>query len=204
MKHAIGIAAVAAGLAVTASRSARADITPPVHDRVVGVSGDWMPTGTIVYSGNYGEGDFDVDQAFGGTAWLGWEVLPGFELGAQVRYIANEQISGDMATGSELITSARIAAHTRPSPDIDVAFVVAPGFSHVYIQPSINLPDASGFTVDFAGELSVPVSKDVFAVFTLGYQRGFQRTSEVYLGQDAVTAWATGYGHLGAGLSTRF
>jgi len=109
------IAALASGIAGTAS-AARADITPPEHPRVAGASVEWLPSGQTTYSGTQGEGDFDVDQAYGGTAWLGSELTPGFELGGQVRYIAHEQLSGDNVSGSELIAAARIAPHTRPSP----------------------------------------------------------------------------------------
>jgi hypothetical protein len=203
------IAAVAASVAAAASRPARADEVAAPSERVIGASAEWMPYGQTVYSGNDGEIDFDDDQAFGAAGWLGWEPTPGFEIGAQVRYVAHEHISGDTASGSELIVAPRIAAHTRPSPKIDLAFVVLPGYSHVFLPATVTLPDASGFTVDFAGEMTVPLDGSVYGVVSLGYQRGFQRTTEPspFPGQGGmplVSAWATGYIHMGFGLAKRF
>jgi hypothetical protein len=201
------IAVVVAGLAGAAHGIARADVAPPLHDRIVGVSAEWLPNGQTTYSGNAGEGDFDTDQAYGGTAWFGWEVTPGFEFGGQVRYVAHEELTGDTSAGSELIVSPRIAAHTRPSPKIDLAFVVLPGYSHVYMPPTVNLPDASGFTVDFAGEMTVPLDSALYGVVSLGYQRGFQRFDEPspVPGEGmVVSGYATGYLHVGVGVAKRF
>jgi hypothetical protein len=176
---------------------------------VAGGAVDWMPYGTHLYSGNLGEGIFDADTAYGGTAWLGWEMTDGFDMGVQARYIGHEQLTGDTVAGSELITALRIAAHSRPWQRLDLAFVLAPGYSHVFLPANINLPDSSGFTVDFAVEASYPVGGGWWGVMTVGYQRGFQETTEPsQIPTDKMkpvpTDWATDYLHFGGGLAYRF
>jgi hypothetical protein len=212
MRRAIAIGLVAVGSA-GAARAARADDVRadyvPAGTHVTGASVDFMPSGMTVYSGNNGEGDYDVEPAYGATAWFGWEPTEGFEIGAQLRYIAHEKIVYDTGTGSELIGGLRIAAHTRPWDKLDLAFVLAPGFSHVFVTPTTSLPDANGFTVDFALEASYPVARGLYGVFTLGYQRGFQETTEPSQipadGMKPVPAdWATDYLHVGLGLARRF
>ncbi len=202
--------AIVIGLVLVGSAgAARAGDYVPVGTRVAGASADFMPDGMTVYSGNYGEGDFDVEPAYGGSAWFGWEATEGFEIGALARYIGHEKIVNDTGTGSELIGALRIAAHTRPWDQLDLAFVLSPGYSHVFVTPTTNLPDASGFTVDFALETSYPIGGGLYAVATLGYQRGFQRTTEPsQIPTDnmkpVTTDWATDYLHLGLGLAHRF
>lgn len=208
MRQAIGIGVGAFVLSVGAS-AAFAGSYVPAGTRVVGASADFMPDGMTVYSGNLGEGDFDVDPAYGGTAWFGWEATEGFEIGGQVRYIGHERIAMDTGDGSELITSLRLAAHTRPWEQLDLAFVLAPGYSHVFMTPTVNLPDAGGFTVDLQLEATYPISRGLYGVATLGYQRGFQRTSEPSQipsdnGKPVPTDWATDYVHVGLGLAHRF
>ena len=202
--------AIVIGLVVVGSAGAAhaGDYVPP-GTHVAGGSVDYMPTGMTVYSGNLGEGDFDVETAYGASAWFGWEATEGFEIGATARYIGHEKIVNDPGTGSELIGALRIAAHTRPWQPLDLAFVLAPGYSHVFMTPTTNLPDASGFTVDLALEGSFPIGHGLYVVGTLGYQRGFQRTSEPsQIPSDHMkpvsTAWATDFLHLGVGLSHRF
>jgi hypothetical protein len=77
------------------------------------------------------------------------------------------------------------------------------------MTPTVNLPDAGGLTVDLAVETTYPISRGLYAVATLGYQRGFQRTSEPsQIPSDHMkpvpTDWATDFVHLGVGLAHRF
>ena len=200
--------AIVIGLVLVGSAGAAlAEDYVPAGTRVAGVSADFLPAGGTTYSGNLGEGTFDVEPAYGGSAWFGWEATEGFEIGALARFIGHEQIVNDSGTGAELIGALRIAAHTRPWEQLDLAFVLSPGYSHVFMTPTTNLPDASGFTVDLALEASYPIGHGLYGVATLGYQRGFQRTTEPYKlapNNMATTAWATDYLHLGLGLSRRF
>lgn len=191
----------------------------PPQKHVAGVQLEWVPAGGITYSGNAGELDGDLAMTAAVSGWVGWEFTDGIELGVETRFVPNERIvfsdgSTDTSTGNELVVAAPLRFHGRWWRQLDVAFVLAPGYSHVFVPDTTNLfsdrtqlPDAGGFTIDFAGEAMYPLSGRVLGVVSFGYQRGFQRTHERVGGliqQDMTTAWATDYTHIGLGVATRF
>jgi hypothetical protein len=203
----IAIAMVAGAKLATAAPYGQPDYTPPEH-WAGGAQLEWMPAGSFVYSGLMGEIDYDVSQAYGGTAWVGYELDGGFEIGAMTRVIAGEKPVADASSATELIVAPRLGFHTRPAGMLDVSFAISPGYSHVFFPSGASLPDPSGFTVDFAAGLAYPVSGTrLWGVATFGYQRGFQHTSEMSVGPHPMMLdanFATDYGHLGLGLAYRF
>lgn len=203
MRSGLSIAMLLMIGAGTATAETSEDNAPAEHWQG-GVEAEWMPAGSILYSGNYGEGDFDVDTAWGSTTWIGYEMEGGFEIGAAIRFIGHEHISGTDMTGEELDVGPRLAFHTHTSKDLEVSFAIEPAYSTIYLPSWSQWPDPSGFTVDLVGGLMYRIQGRLWGIATLGYQRGFQRTTEVYLKMDAVTAFATDYGHLGAGVAYRF
>jgi hypothetical protein len=209
MKSGLVIAIVLAGSAgmAAAAPSGEPDDTPTEH-WVAGAQVEWMPAGSFVYSGTLGEIDFDVAQAYGGTAWVGYEMDGGFEFGLSARVIGNERPVDDTSSATELIVAPRLAFHARPSGMLDLSFSLAPGYSHVFMPATWAYPDASGFTVDFGASAAYPlVGTRLYGMVTFGYQRGFQHTTETSLGPHPMQLdadFATDYGHVSVGVVYRF
>lgn len=207
MKRGIGIAAVIAGLAGGAA-AAPYPADPPSSEGWLGaVDAEWMPAGGMLYSGNDGESDIAVDTAWGASARIGYEIDGGLEVALGARFIGHEHVTGDTFTASELIVGPRLTFHTHATPDLDVSASIWPAYSHVYFPSDARWPDPSGLTIDFTGSLAYRLDGALWGVITLGYQRGFQKTTERSVAPMPVTVdadFATDYGHLGAGVAYRF
>lgn len=205
----ISLIVAAGGTAVAAPYGEPAYVPP--QKRIAGVQLEWMPAGGIVYASNqHGEIDGDLAMTAGISGWVGWEFTDRIEIGLEPRYISGERIvlsDGTLDSGSELIVAAPLKFHGRWWEQLDFAFVLAPGYSHVFLPSSFNVHDASGFTVDFAAEVAYPLDGRLWGVASFGYQRGFQRTLEKpgpLVTGSLEAAWATDYTHVGFGVATRF
>ncbi len=186
------------------------DFQPSEH-WVSTVEAAWMPYGTMLYSGNQGEISFDSDTAWALGGSVGYEMDGGFELGFTTRVIANEKLTCCDFRATELIVGPKLTFHVHPVRELDVQFVVAPDYSHVFFPSDASWPDPSGLTVDFAGTLGYSLGGRLWALGTLGYQRGFQHTTEMSeatplhpMPMELDTNFATDYAYLAAGVAYRF
>lgn len=208
MKRGLGIAAWIVGTAGAAAAGPYGvDDRVPAEVWVGAVEAEWMPAGGMLYSGNGGESDIAIDTAWGASARIGYEIDGGLEVGLGARFVGHVHVTGDTFTASELIVGPRFTFHTHATRDLDVSASISPAYSHVYFPSDAAWPDPSGLTIDFAASLAVRLDRALWGVVTLGYQRGFQKTTEQTVApmpQTVDADFATDYGHLGAGVAYRF
>lgn len=139
-----------------------------------------------------------------GKVSVAYELYEGIELGAALRYAPSIKFDGATWSNREVDVFGRLAVHSRPWKQLDVAFMADFGHSSIH-QSDSAVPDPEGFVMDLQGGAMYPLGGGLFGVTVFGYQRGFQTTiSEHIPGQPEPTNYTTDFVHFDLGLAYRF
>jgi len=198
---------VAAPIATTPAAPAPAATEQAATDAIsdlslLGVLFEIMPTGTLKAS-EAGTSSPSSDTAFSVAVapFFDLALSPYVALGFSPQFIFG--VKGSMGTDSatEYDLRARLTGRYPLSPDARVYARFSPAYSRISI-PSGDLPlgvsNPSGPVLDFAVGTEIAVLPKLFLVVDLGYQIGFQSTSDT---NGTNVDFTTRYLHLGAGLA---
>jgi hypothetical protein len=160
----------------------------------LGVMFSLMPAGTLSGSNTSTDANFAVAVA----PFLDMVVSPYFSVGVSPQ--ASFRVKGDGDAGEsakQFDLRARLTGGAPLSPRVRVFARLSPGYSIVALPtpaPGIAAaPNPKGLVVDVAVGTEVALLPNLFLTVDLGYQSGFQSSSEGDL--------HTSYLHLGAGLA---
>jgi hypothetical protein len=159
-----------------------------------GVMFSLMPAGTLSGSGTSTDANFAVAVA----PFLDLVVSPYFSIGASPQAIF--RVKGDGSTdesAKQFDLRARLTGGAPLSPRVGVFGRLSPGYSIVSLPApppgTAAAANPAGFVIDAAVGTEVALLPNLFLTVDLGYQAGFQSSSNGDL--------HTSYLHLGAGLA---
>ncbi len=157
-----------------------------------------VPTGTVHFEAGQVESDtsFDLAVAFAGS--IDYALTDAISIGLAPRYFINIAENSYVENTQELDVAVR-AQYTHAFASKLAGFgYLAPGYS-VLMLPN-GADDASGLVLGAGAGVRFAISPMLFLQGELGYQHGFQGTSDN--GVDATVA--TRLFHVGVGLGTHF
>ena len=190
--------AVAAG-APTAGGAAPPAGDVQVQSAQLGVMFETLPTGSLSVSD--GGSDLKTDTAFAVAVapFLDFSLgTPYASLGFSPQIIFGVKGSGGTQSATEYDLRARLTVRDPVSSQATVYARFSPAYSIVSI-PDLNpgISNPTGLGIDFAVGAEINVGPKLAFVFDLGYQVGFQATSDAGVNAD----FGTRYLHVGAGFA---
>jgi hypothetical protein len=200
-------AQVTAAMSVATPPPATADqatAESPSELTLLGVLFEILPTGRLNAS-ETGTSPLDNDTAFSVAVapFLDVSLSPYVALGFSPQFIFGVQGKGASQSATEYDLRARLTARYPVSPNARVYARFSPGYSIVSLREDLpsGVSDPAGLLLDFAVGTEIAVLPKLFLVVDLGYQVGFQSTSDV---DGSNVDFTTSYLHLGAGLAIGF
>src|SRR5262245_54196991 len=169
---------------------------PPAGPPLLGVTFDLFPVGTL--SGSSGASNDSV-FAVGTSAFVDGAVTPYLALGVSPQVIFRVKPDGLMdESAKEIDLRARLTGRLPVSPRVRAFARLSPGYSlidfpSVQTRVPVDRPRPTGFVMDFSVGTEIAVVPRLSIVSGLGYQMGFQSSSE--------GEFHTSYLHLGAGFA---
>lgn len=174
---------------------------PPTGPSLLGVMFELLPVGTLSATTSAGS-SASADSVFAVAVapFIDGALSPYVALGFSPQMVFRVKSDGDEnESAKELDLRARLTGRIPLSPRVRVFGRFSPAFSIVFLpSPSGTTsnqspPDPKGFLMDFSVGTEVAVLPNLFIVTDLGYQAGFQSSSDGDL--------HTNYLHLGAGFA---
>ena len=167
----------------------------PPTTPLLGVSFDMFPVGTMATSAQSNDTVFAV----GVSAFIEGSLSPWLAFGVSPQVIFRVKPDGLMdESAKEFDFRARLTARLPLSPKVRAFGRLSPGYSVIALPDvpggtSVDRSNPTGFVLDVSAGIEVAVLPNLFIISGLGYQMGFQSTSEGDL--------HTRYLHLGAGFA---
>ncbi len=177
--------------------------TPPetaADQTLLGVLFEIMPAGTLSAS-EVGAGSASSDTAFSVAIapFLDVPVLPNFALGFSPQIIFGVKGSNAAQSATEYDLRARLTTRYPMAPNAQVYARFSPAYSLISVpSPPPGVSNPAGLVLDFSVGAEIEVLPKLFVVIDVGYQIGFQSTTDV---DGTQVDFDSRYLHLGAGLA---
>jgi len=160
----------------------------------VGIAFLPMFLGSLTAGSSGDTSSYDMSPAYGIGISGSYRIIAGLSAGLAPQFLFHVKGKRDSDSAMEYDILARIAYAYTVIPKLAVYAEVLPGYSIISMPSSFTLstrkPDSpKGFLIGFGGGATYDVTDQVFVNLGVGYQIGFQKTTdpEQKLGYDSKT-----------------
>jgi hypothetical protein len=190
--------AAAGGTAAVAATPPSSE--PAASSALLGVLFVFLPTGNASFAASGYSASADTAVTVGVAPFLDFPMsTPYFSLGFSPQVIFGVKGSGAANSGTEYDLRARLTGRYPVPPGGTIYARLSPAYSILSLPglPS-GVSNPAGFLIDVSVGGEIAVAPNLAIVIDLGYQAGFQSTTE---GNGGTADFKTRFLHLGAGFS---
>jgi len=192
-------AAVAVAAAPESIAPVPSTTEPPHPDAQLGLLFELLPVGTIAVAENgYGSASSDTATAFALAPFIDFPLSsPYVALGFSPQFVFGVKGSSAPSSATEYDLRARLTGRYPVSDGGAIYGRVSPGYSIISAPNTpAGVSNPAGFLIDVSAGAEIVVNPKVSVALELGYQIGFQSTSDT---NGAEADLKTRYLHLGVG-----